>query len=315
MHPGNWKHYNPSSTPGRARAGRWGKHSAMEGNFVDRLNHRIGIVGAGNMGEAMMGAMIRSQLVRPEQVCISDVRPERLLQLKDAYGVSTTGNNRSLFMDNDVIVVAVKPQQINTLLDEITTGGIAVGSRKLVVSIAAGIPLKRFEDRLYAAMDEAARQRLPIVRVMPNTPALVLAGMTGMSPNANATEADIAVTRAIFEAMGRVRQFDEKDLDAVTALSGSGPAYVFYLAEAMIAGGVAAGLDPDAARILSLATLEGAIKLMTASQEPPEILRQRVTSPGGTTEAAVDVLDRAQVHQRMVEAILAATGRARELSR
>ncbi|MBI9082438.1 MAG: pyrroline-5-carboxylate reductase [Desulfobacterales bacterium] len=282
---------------------------------MNRLDHRIGVVGAGNMGEAMMGAMIRSQLVRPEQVCISDIRPERLLQLEKAYGVSTTDDNRSLFMNNDVVVVAVKPQQIDALLDEITVGGIAVCTRKLVISIAAGITLKRFEDRLYATLDEAARQRLPIVRVMPNTPALVLAGMTGMSPNANAAEADVAVTRAIFEAMGRVNQFDEKDLDAVTALSGSGPAYVFYLAEAMIAGGVAAGLDPDAAATLSLATLEGAVKLMAASQEPPETLRQRVTSPGGTTEAAVGILDRAQVHQHIVDAIVAAAERARELSR
>ena len=122
------------------------------------------------------------------------------------------------------------------------------------------------------------------------------------------------MTRAIFEAMGRVSRFDEKDLDAVTALSGSGPAYVFYLAESMIAGGVAAGLTPEAAATLSLATLDGAVKLMAASQEPPEVLRQRVTSPGGTTEAAVGVLDRAQVGQRIADAIMAAAQRARELS-
>ena len=149
---------------------------------MNRPDHRIGIVGAGNMGEAMMGAMIRSQLVRPEQICISDIRPERLLELEKTYKIGTTDDNRRLFDDSDVVVVAVKPQQVDAFLDEITAGGIAVSTRKLVISIAAGIPLKRFEDRLYTGLDEAACQRLPVVRVMPNTPALVLAGMDRHEP-------------------------------------------------------------------------------------------------------------------------------------
>jgi pyrroline-5-carboxylate reductase len=281
---------------------------------VTQLDGMIGLIGAGNMGEAMMGAMIRSGLVGPEQILVADLRTERLEALTQAYGITSAETNTQLFSACDVVIFAVKPQQINPLLSEITAAPYTMASRKLVISIAAGVPLKRFEDRLYAPLDPAARKRLAIVRVMPNTPALVLAGMSGMSPNANTTPEDLARTRAILEAMGQVAVFDEKDLDAVTALSGSGPAYVFYLAESMTAGGIAAGLAPEDAATLSRATLEGAVKLMTAAKEPPRELRRRVTSPGGTTEAAVGVLDDRGVHQSVVDAIVAAARRSRELS-
>lgn len=281
---------------------------------MNRLDQRIGIAGAGNMGEAMVGAMIRADLVRPENIRISDIRPERLEQLKKTWGIGTTEDSRTLFRDCDVVILAVKPQQIDALLESVPVADRSGDARKLIISIAAGVRLERIEQRLYAGLDADAKKRLPVVRVMPNTPALVLAGMAGLSPNANATAEDIGIARAIFQAMGKAEQFEEADLDAVTAVSGSGPAYVFYLAESMIAGGKAAGLTHEAAAALTQATLEGAVKLMAAAPEPPEELRRRVTSPGGTTEAAVGVLDGGQVRERIVEAIVAAARRARELS-
>jgi len=149
---------------------------------------------------------------------------------------------------------------------------------------------------------------------MPNTPALVLEGMAGMSSNKYVDNNDLADAKKILGSMGKVIEFDEKDLDAVTALSGSGPAYVFYLIESMIEGGINVGLNPDSAKILTLATLKGSVKLIENLNESPEILRNKVTSPGGTTEAALKVFEANDVKQNIIKAILAAASRSKELS-
>jgi len=175
---------------------------------------------------------------------------------------------------------------------------------------------------LYNSLDNDSIEKLPIIRVMPNTPALVLAGMSGMSANKYTKAEDLNTIKIILEAIGKVIEFqeedldaEEEDLDAVTALSGSGPAYVFYIAEAMIEGGIKVGLEPDKAAMLTVATIQGALKLMEESNESPEILRRKVTSPGGTTEAAFKVLEKNRVKQNVIEAIKAATIRSKELSR
>jgi len=155
---------------------------------------------------------------------------------------------------------------------------------------------------------------MPIIRVMPNTPALVLEGVSGMSANRHASAEDVETARRILSAMGSVVLFDEADLDAVTAVSGSGPAYVFYLAEAMINAGVQLGLSMENARELAVGTLKGAAALMEQRGEPPEDLRRKVTSPGGTTEAAIKVLDTDDTQAVIVKAIEAAAERSRELS-
>jgi pyrroline-5-carboxylate reductase len=157
------------------------------------------------------------------------------------------------------------------------------------------------------------RTRMPLIRVMPNTPALVLAGMSGMSPNRHATAEDIEITRRILEAMGQVRELPEADLDGVTALSGSGPAYVFYFIESMIKAGESLGFDLATASALTLATFEGALKLLAESGEAPAELRRKVTSPGGTTEAALRVLEDQQVDRHIVDAVTAAARRSKEL--
>jgi pyrroline-5-carboxylate reductase len=276
---------------------------------------RIGFIGAGNMGEAMIGALIRAGLFPPAAIQASDVNPDRIARLREAYGIRPAENNAALFRACDVVVLAVKPQQMDAVLSEIAgTSGYGVKRPKLVISIAAGIPLRRVEEHLHPPLDADGRKRLAMVRVMPNTPALVGAGVSGMSPNENAGAPEQAAAREILEAMGRVVVLPEAQLDAVTGVSGSGPAYVFYLAEAMAAGGVQAGLDAGDAAELALATIEGAARLMRERGEDPASLRRKVTSPGGTTEAALRVLEDHEVGRRIADAVGAAARRAGELS-
>jgi len=283
---------------------------------VSAIPQRIGIIGGGNMGEAFIGALLNTGLARPDKIQVTDIRQERCRELASAYGIAAGQDNRRLFLESDIVIIAIKPQQIESLLEVIAPRNSGdLTRRKLVISIAAGVRLHTFEQYLYARLDESEAAMLPIVRVMPNTPALVLAGMSGMSPNAHATEADRKTATLLLEAMGMVLEFEEPDLDAVTALSGSGPAYVFYLAEAMIQGGVAAGLAKEHARTLALQTLHGAVLLLRESGEAPDSLRRKVTSPGGTTEAALEVMETNAVKTHIVSAIVAAAKRAEELSR
>jgi len=213
-------------------------------------------------------------------------------------------------------VLAVKPQHMNEVLEGIARdSNYAVTERKVVVSIAAGVPLQRIERYLYASIDEKVRSRLPIVRVMPNTPALVQAGMAGMAGNRYAKKEDLKTVRAVLEAIGKVIEFDEAGLDAVTALSGSGPAYIFYFVESLVAAGTSLGLTESDSLTLTLETIKGAVKLMEETGEPADLLRKKVTSPGGTTEAAFKVLEGNRVKEIIVEALQAAANRSVELSK
>ncbi|MDY6950398.1 MAG: pyrroline-5-carboxylate reductase [Thermodesulfobacteriota bacterium] len=282
---------------------------------MKKLGKKVGFIGAGNMGEAMINGLITSGLCEAREIWASDVRGARLRQLADTYGINTTEENLEVFEKVDVLVLAVKPQQMDDVLDGLAaTLPQAVQGVKLIVSIAAGIPIKRIEERLYPPLDQNAKGLLPIIRVMPNTPALVLAGMAGMSGNDFARESDRDNARAMLEAIGQVIECDEKDLDAVTALSGSGPAYVFYVIEALVKAGAGLGLRPSHALRLTLETIKGAVKLLEETAEAPASLRKKVTSRGGTTEAALQVLDGYGTQAHIIEAIGAAARRSRELS-
>jgi len=263
-----------------------------------------------------VGALIRADIFSPAMIMMSDVYQDRLEYMRKTYGVTVMSDNFRLFSESDIIVLAVKPQQMGQVLGDIAgQKEYRISNRKRIISIAAGILIRKIEDALYPPLNDASRQNLPIIRVMPNTPALVLAAMSGMSANRHADAGDIRITRTILESMGQVVEFEEKQLDAVTGLSGSGPAYLFYLAEAMIAGGIAAGLTPQNAETLTLQTLYGAVKLLTERKEPPEVLRRKVTSPGGTTEAAIKLMETHGVGKHIAEAIVAAANRSEELSR
>ena len=222
------------------------------------MNNAIGIIGAGNMGEAFIGAIIGTELFKPSQVYASDINQERLSAIKTTYHIQTTDDNAGLFNTCDIIILAVKPQHMNDILSGVASGmDRALHTRKLVISIAAGIRMEKIEAHLYQGLSKDQCRQMPIIRVMPNTPALVLQGMSGMSANGYATPEDMILARSILSAMGMVLSFNETDLDAVTAMSGSGPAYVFYLAESMIEAGIQLGLTPENAKELTIGTVKG----------------------------------------------------------
>ncbi|CAN2042239.1 Pyrroline-5-carboxylate reductase [Candidatus Magnetomoraceae bacterium gMMP-15] len=274
---------------------------------------KIGFIGAGNMAEAMTGALIGSGC-DPLQISLSDISKERLELMHEKYKVSTINDNFDLFMENQIIILAVKPQAMNKVLLSITNENYKITDRKLVISIAAGIPVKKIESLLYAPLNKDSEKNLPIVRVMPNTPALVLSGMSGVCFNEYAVAQDKEITGIILESMGKMIEFQESDIDAVTAISGSGPAYVFYFIESMIESAKSLNISPENAYTLTLETFKGAINLLEKLREAPESLRKKVTSPGGTTEAALKVFEEKKVKQHIMQALNAAAQRSKELS-
>lgn len=283
---------------------------------MTRLEKTVGFIGAGNMAEAMINGLIASAVCRPEQIWASDLRDARLSQLEERYGIRTSTDNATVFDTAEVVILAVKPQHMDDVLAALsTTLPQTLRGVKLVMSIAAGFPIERIERHLYPPLDQETKGLLPIIRVMPNTPALVRAGMAGMSPNAFATETERREARAILEAIGKVVELEEKHLDAVTAISGSGPAYMFYFVEAFLETGIRLGLRPSEALTLTLETMRGAARLLEETQEAPAALREKVTSKGGTTEAALNVLEQHRVKAHLKAAIQAAADRSVELSR
>lgn len=282
--------------------------------FMKNLHKTIGFIGAGTMGEAMISALIQTGVIAASAITASDVSPDRLEHLKRSYGIQVTEDNRALFSACDIVILAVKPHHVVTILSDIAAAKYyRIINRKIVISIAAGIPISKIENCLYPPLDAASRSLLPVIRVMPNTPCLVLAGMSGMSPNGFATADDQAIAERILKAMGNVIAFKEADLDAVTAMSGSGPAYVFYYIESMIEAGVKSGLSSEDSSDLVLTTIKGAVRLLEERGDSPEHLRKLVTTPGGTTEAALKMLETRHFKQAIVDAIAAATEKARNI--
>jgi pyrroline-5-carboxylate reductase len=265
---------------------------------------KLVLVGGGNMGEALVAGLLRSGHWKPSQIIVCDIRPEQLARLQLKYKIRASADNRWAVRDSDILLLAVKPQQMPHLLKEI---GPVVRPAQLVLSIAAGVPTSFIEGSL--------GKGVPVIRIMPNTPALVGAGAAAIARGRWAKPAHEKLVHAIFSTVGAVVSVSEKDMDAVTALSGSGPAYLFYLAEAMQEAGGRMGLAPHVADGLVRQTLKGAGVLLAQSHEEPRTLRQRVTSPGGTTEAAVKVLDQTRVKTSIVKAIQRAQRRSRELAK
>lgn len=267
------------------------------------MESKVVFIGAGNMAEAIVGGMVEAEFCAPEKIVLTDIRPERLADLESELGVSTSTDN-SVVKNAEIVVLAVKPQVMGEVLK-----GIAPVLRKetLVISIAAGITAAKIED----ALGEGTR----VVRVMPNTPALIGKGASGIAAGALADEADLEVTEAILGCVGLTVRVKESELDAVTALSGSGPAYVFYLLESMLAAADEMGLEKETARTLALQTVEGAARLMKDSGEEAAELRAKVTSKGGTTHAAISSMEEFGVKSAIITALKAARDRSVELSK
>jgi pyrroline-5-carboxylate reductase len=263
---------------------------------------RLGFLGAGNMAAALIKGLLHGRVLAAERIVASDVKSERLEQLHAAHGIRTTTDNHALLRESDVVVLAVKPQVIDKVLTEI---GADVRPDQLVVSVAAGVPIEALEGRL----PRGSR----VVRAMPNTPATVQAGATAVAGGAHASAEDLRIARELFEAVGRVVVLDEGLLDAVTGLSGSGPAYVMLIIEALADGGVKVGLHRDTALTLAAQTVFGSAKLLLETGEHPGRLKDMVTSPGGTAIAGLHTLESGALRKTLIDAVEAATKRAAEL--
>ncbi len=262
----------------------------------------VALLGVGVMGEAVLSGLLRAGRA-PESLRATSRRPERLTELAERYGVRAC-DNAAAVAGADAIVLGVKPQDMTTLLAEV---GPEIKPGTLVVSIAAGVPTASIEAQL--------APEVPVVRAMPNTPSIVDAGVSALAPGRHCTPAHLAAAEALLRSVGDVVRVPESQLDAVTAVSGSGPAYVFYVVEAMIEAGVLLGLSREVASRLVTATLRGAGTMVAETGTHPSVLREQVTSPAGTTVSALRVLDDRSVRAAFLAAMSAARDRSVELGR
>lgn len=262
----------------------------------------IALLGVGMMGENLLAGLLASG-VSPDEIVGTDLRQDRQREIAERYGVLVVGDNTEAVAGVDTVVVVVKPYDVAAALDGIST---ALTPGALVISLAAGVEIAVLEAHVPAGT--------PVVRVMPNTPASVGEGMSAIAGGRSATAEHLAKASDLLGAVGRVVTVPEKHLDAVTAVSGSGPAYVMYVAEAMIDAGVLLGLPRDIATTLATQTLYGSAKMLRDSGTHPTVLRENVTSPGGTTAAALRTLDDRGVKAGFVAAIEACRDRSQELA-
>lgn len=268
------------------------------------LKEKIGIIGAGKIGSAIARGIIGAGLVGKEQVMASDVAEVLRQMISRDVGVNSTADNLTVCEFADAVILSVKPQIIDGVLKEIAK---KVGKTKLVISVAAGVPLARLE----ANLENGAR----VVRVMPNIPCVVGAGAAGFAGGTNATAADLETVGAILNSFGVGLVVEEKYLDAVTGLSGSGPAYVFMFMEALADGGVQVGLARDVALKLAMQTVYGAAKMALESSKHLGELKDEVTSPGGTTIAGLYAMEQKGLRGIVMDAVVNATRRSQELGK
>lgn len=269
----------------------------------------LGFIGAGNMAGAIVRGVLAKGLLPADRIVVCDALAEKARELGAELGVGVAASPAELVERSQSFVLATKPQDLRGVVESVATG---VGPDRRVISIAAGVSTGKIEGWIAAAAPGATPR---VVRVMPNTPALVGAGAAGVAGGAHASAGDVAATLALFEAVGVAAQTREEDLDAVTALSGSGPAYVFLLMEALQAAGEEMGLDAELARRFTLQTFLGAALLAQESGEPAGDLRRKVTSPGGTTAAALKVFEDEGLAEIFRRGVRRAQERSRELAK
>lgn len=265
---------------------------------------KVGFIGAGNMGEALLRGLLESRLVSARDILFCETDDDRAAAIKKTYRTRRAADSSEVAGKAGVIFLAVKPGQVNAVLRDI---GTSLDKSKLLVSVAAGVSLFQIESRL--------RSPARLVRVMPNTPALVGEGATAVSCGHSVTAADRRFIMKVFGAVGRAVEIDESHMDAVTGLSGSGPAYVFTMIQGMADGGVKAGLPRPMALELAAQTVLGAARLVLETGGHPMELRDRVASPGGTTIEGIAVLEKAAFEAAAMEAVCAAAERSRNLSK
>lgn len=266
-------------------------------------NKQIVFIGGGAIAEALIRGILQAKLVLPAQITVADISSERLAYLNRSFAVATALDSSQAARQADILFLTVKPQVIAGVMETIAP---VVPTTATVVSVAAGVTLDTVQNKLPG---------IPVIRVMPNTPVAVGEGMSAMALGKYATPECSEPVAKVFAAVGQVITVSEEALDAVTGLSGSGPAYAFVLIDALADAGVRVGLTRQAAILLAAQTLLGAAKMVIETQEHPAKLRDMVTSPGGTTIAGVHVLEQRGVRAAMIDAVIAATNRSREMGK
>ena len=269
---------------------------------MDIKNLQLGIIGGGAMAENILRGILQTGLLSKEKISVSDVCSERLKYLNRVFNIKTSLHNPEIVSCSEVVLLAVKPQNMKPVLKEIRA---AANEKKLFLSIAAGVTS--------AAISRGLGGKGRIIRIMPNLAAKVLESASALCLGPSATGEDLALAKQMFEAVGKAAVIDEELMDAVTGLSGSGPAYFFLIIEALADAGVKAGLPRSKAQKLAAQTCLGAAKLVLESAESPATLKDQVTSPAGTTIAGLQVLERGAVRGKIMAAVEAAVSRSKEL--
>jgi pyrroline-5-carboxylate reductase len=274
-------------------------------------SEKLGFIGVGNMGEALLRGIIGSGLMSPADILASDVDLEKLGVLSRELGIAAVESNCELVKRADIVLLVLKPDVIKAVLSEISSD---LTQPKWCISIAAGVSIAVIEGILQTGSAQRDLRPPAVVRVMPNTPAMVSEGMTAICPGEYANEEHIRKTQQIFQAVGKVIVVQEKLMDAVTALSGSGPAFVFLIIESLADAAVQLGLSRADAAIMAAQTVLGASKMAVDTLEHPAILKNRVTSSGGTTAAGLYELESGRVRAAIIDAVVAAELRSKQMS-
>ena len=266
------------------------------------VKKEFGIVGVGNMGTALLRGIINSNILAPDKILIHDVNKELIKNRSKEFKVDLAENNKELVVNSKYVLIAVKPQVVGLVLEEIKS---VINENNVIISIAAGISIS-FIEKFF-------NKQIGVVRVMPNTPALVGAGISALSCNKSVKKSDLDYVKRILNAVGMVIELDEKHIDAVTGLSGSGPAYVFLIIEALSDGGVKMGLPKDISLKLATQTVLGSAKMVLETNLHPATLKDMVTSPGGTTITALHEIEKGKLRATLISAVEAATLKAKSM--
>lgn len=261
---------------------------------------KLGVIGGGVMGEALLSRLISRHIYQPDEVLVSDPLAQRREFLHQEYGITVTDDNQTVVSESSILLLAIKPQ----VFSSVTAALQHAGSEQIIISILAGVPISKLET---------AFPGQPVIRAMPNTPATVGSGITAIAPGQNTQSHHLQLAQQIFEAVGEVVEVPESMIDAVTGLSGSGPGFVAVMIEALIDGGVAAGLPRAIATKLAIQTVRGTADLLQTSGIHPAQLKDQVTSPGGTTITGIAQLERSGFRSAVIEAVRAAYRRSQEL--
>ena len=263
---------------------------------------KIGIIGTGNMGESLISGLIYAKSAISKNIICSDIRKERLKSVKDAYGVVTTTSNIDVVKGSEIVIYAIKPQIMASILRETAAH---LDMSQVIISIAAGVPL--------AAIESCLNKDLRLIRVMPNIAASVKEGAAAIAPGKHASNGDLKLAKAIFDSVGKSIIIEEEFMDAITGLSGNGPAYIFLIVDALADAGVKMGLSREDALLLSAQSVLGAAKLLLETGEHPGRLKDKVTSPGGTAIAALHTIEEGGLRTTLINAVEVGTKRSKEL--